>query len=213
MKKNLIAVKYSELMKLYGPQGWWPVKGRYHPGEYGWPKTGNQVFEICVGAILTQNTAWVSVEKALANLRSRKTMSAQKIHKALPDDLKEAIRPAGYYNQKSIYLKSFAAFFMEQKGRIPSREALLDVKGLGEETADSILLYAWKQPYFVVDTYTRRIFSSLGLVEPKEQYSEIQQKFHKALKPLYRNRNLVHIYQEYHALLVQHAKLNFSKKR
>jgi endonuclease-3 related protein len=209
MTNRIIASKYLELMDLYGPQGWWPLKGRYHHGEYDWPKTGNQIFEICAGAILTQNTAWSSVEIALSNLRSKKALTPRNLLQLDPDELKEAIRPSGYFNQKSLYLRTFAEFFLPLKGEPPSRETLLTVRGIGEETADSMLLYAWRSPWFVVDAYTRRIFSHNKVVEPKERYSSIQQKFHSALEPLYSGEERIRIYQEYHALIVQHAKLHF----
>ena len=210
---KLIADKYLELMDLYGPQGWWPLKGRYHPGEYEWPKTDCQLFEISVGAILTQNTAWTSVMTAIENLRSLKALRPHNLLALHADRLKEAIRPAGYFNQKSAYLRTFAEFYIGLKGSAPSRETLLDVRGIGEETADSMLLYAWRKPRFVVDAYTRRIFAHLGAIDPKERYSSIQQKFHEALEPLYAGEARLHVYQEYHALIVQHAKLHFSGRR
>ena len=203
---------YFELMELYGPQGWWPINGRYHYDEYDWPKTKNHTFEICIGAILTQNTAWTSVEIAIRNLRSLKALTPGKLLEMNLDELKEAIRPAGYFNQKSTYLKIFSEFFITRKGAGPSRKELLKVRGIGEETADCMLLYGWNKPWFVVDAYTRRIFSHHGVVEMKERYSSIQQKFHSALEPLYEGEERIRVYQEYHALIVQHAKLYFRKK-
>ncbi len=213
MKKQLIVDMYLKLMELYGPQGWWPVDGRYHHSEYDWPRTKNQAFEICIGAILTQNTTWTSVEIALNNLRSaKKTLTPGNLLEMDLDELKKAIRPAGYFNQKSTYLKTFSEFFITRKGAVPSRKELLKVKGIGEETADCMLLYGWKKPWFVVDAYTRRIFQHHNIVEPKVRYNSIQQKFHAALEPIYEGEERIHVYQEYHALIVQHAKIHFSGK-
>lgn len=122
------------------------------------------------------------------------------------ETLKEAIKPAGYYNQKAARLKILAEWFTNFKSQTPEREELLSLKGIGPETADSILLYAFKQPSFVVDAYTRRVVSNLGLVEEKAKYSEIKALFEENLP-----EDLV-IYQEYHALLVEHAKRYYQKK-
>ncbi len=139
---------YNSLLKMYGPQGWWPLlsckstninstfKG-YHCGDYSFPKNTRQRFEICAGAVLTQNTAWFNVEKALINLNKNKILNADAIKEINIKRLKEAIKPAGYYNQKAVYLKEFAGFFLSIKKRIPVREELLSVKGIGPETADS----------------------------------------------------------------------------
>lgn len=210
---------YNFLMKSYGLQGWWPVldhKGEepnitgdlrgYHPGDYSYPKNSNQRFEICVGAILTQNTAWKNVEKALINLRSAKVLSPSKLIQLGDKKLKELIRPAGYYNQKAGYLFNFTIFFLALKGKIPTRDEVLSCKGVGDETADSILLYAYSQPEFVIDAYTKRIFSHLGFIKPDEKYMDIKKLFEKNVK------RDVHIYQEYHALIVEHAKRYYSKK-
>lgn len=210
--EQTIAEIYLELLELYGAQGWWPLNGRYHPAEYEWPKTQNQRFEICIGAILTQNTAWRSVEIALANLRSLEAVNPRKLFEMELEELKTAIRPSGYYNQKSAYLKTFTPFFLAQKDSAPTRKALLELRGVGAETADSMLLYAWHQPWFVVDAYTRRVFLHYGAIEAKESYASIQHKFHSALEPIYQNEQLIQVYQEYHALIVQHAKHFFSKK-
>jgi endonuclease III related protein len=216
---------YRQLLKLYGPQGWWPllelegsvgknptktgsVRG-YHPGDYSYPKTDSQRFEICVGAILTQNTAWPNVEKAFLNMRRLHLLSPGAIMKAEPAKLGEAIRAAGYYNQKAKKLKIFAEFYsrlpaegagLKNKKRAPSRDELLSLWGIGPESADSMLLYAFKIPSFVVDAYTRRIFSALGCFDKDERYDTIKQMFEKAIPKDYR------IYQEFHALIVEHAK-------
>lgn len=210
---------YNFLMESYCPQGWWPVldhKGRkpnitgglrgYHPGDYSYPRNSNQRFEICVGAILTQNTAWKNVEKALINLKSAKVLSSSKLVQLGDKELKELIRPAGYYNQKAGYLFNFINFYLLLKGKTPTRDEVLSCKGVGDETADSILLYAYSQPEFVIDAYTKRIFSHLGFIKPDEKYMDIKKLFEKNVK------RDVHIYQEYHALIVEHAKRYYSKK-
>ena len=213
---------YNFLLNSYGPQGWWPlielhengganptktgsVQG-YHPGDYTYPHTRIQQFEIICGAMLTQNTGWQQVEKALINLKQIDSLFPEAIFAIDPEILREAIKPAGYYNQKAVRLKILAGWFLELKGRVPEREELLSLKGVGPETADSILLYAFKQPSFVVDAYTRRIVSNLGLSGEKAKYSEIKAFFEDNLP-----KDPV-IYQEYHALLVEHAKRYYQKR-
>ena len=208
-------------MKEYGPQGWWPLlelnnntpilitksgslKG-YHPKDYSYPKTANQTFEICIGAIVTQNTSWIQVDKALNNLKRMNALNVKGIKKLSDGKLKEAIKCAGYFNQKSNYIKEFIKFFEELK-ETPPRKELLEVKGIGNETADSIRLYAFNQPEFVVDAYTKRIFTHLKLIKEKATYHEIKELFEKNLE-----KDFI-IYQEYHALLVEHAKNYYSKK-
>lgn len=172
----------------------------YHPGNYSYPKTKKQVFEICCGAILTQNTGWVQVEKALLALKKLGILGPHGILECAPDVLKNAIKPAGYFNQKAKKLVLFTEFFMKLNRTTPARENLLNVWGIGPETADSILLYAFKVPVFVVDAYTKRIFSRIGLCKKDAHYEEVQMLFEKNLK------RDVKIYQEYHALIVEHAK-------
>jgi len=213
---------YKFLFNSYGPQGWWPlielhdnggknptktgsVQG-YHPGDYTYPHTDNQQFEIVCGALLTQNTSWQQVERALISLKQINSLSPQGILSLDPETLKEAIKPAGYYNQKTVRLKTLAEWFLELEGRMPERDELLSLKGVGPETADSILLYAFKQPSFVVDAYTRRIVSNIGLADEKAKYSEIKALFEENLP-----EDLV-IYLEYHALFVEHAKRYYQKK-
>jgi len=216
---------YETLSSMHGPQGWWPLlelhnhktnKGTnptktgsmqgYHPNNYTYPQTERQKFEICLGAILTQNTAWPNVEKALTNLNAIKAIDQKIINEITIELLKELIRPAGYFNQKSIYLKEFTKFFLKLKGNAPSRERLLEVKGIGNETADSILLYAYRQPEFVVDAYTRRIFTNLKIIKEEATYMEIKGLFESNLKKDFK------IFQEYHALIVEHAKKYYLKK-
>ena len=205
MDKGIIAI-YEALLDAYGPQGWWHVAGSYHPGDYGGPKNEVEAFEIIVGAVLTQNTAWTSVERALENLRGIKALNPHKILALSLDALKSAIRPAGFFNQKAIYLREMADFFVGLKGRTPSRKELMSVKGVGNETAVSILLYAYKRPEFVIDAYTKRIVTSLGLAERKAGYMELKNLFESNLP------GDVALYQEYHALLVDHAKRFYSGK-
>jgi len=197
---------YEALLKHYGPQGWWPVAGSYHPGDYGVPKNEEEAFEIIVGAVLTQNTAWTSVERALENLRRIEALNPCKILALSWDVLKSAIRPAGFFNQKAIYLREIALLFAGLKGRTPSRKELMSVKGVGNETADSILLYAYKRPEFVIDAYTKRIATALGLAERGAGYMELKDLFESNLP------RDVALYQEYHALLVEHAKRFYSGK-
>ena len=145
---------YRVMRKAFGHQHWWP---------------GDTPFEVMVGAILTQNTAWKNVEKAISNLKKARKLSAKAIHRMPPRQLAVLIRPAGYFNVKADRLKHFVNFFFREYGgkikRMKSekgkvlREKLLAVKGIGAETADSILLYALGKPFFVIDAYTKRIFN------------------------------------------------------
>jgi endonuclease III related protein len=184
---------YRRLYAYFGPQHWWP-------------HSAGGAFEIIVGAILTQNTAWTNVEKALANLRRARLLNPTALHHTPKARLARLIRPSGYFNLKARKLKAFVRFlFAEQRGRLAYlfaldvvrlREALLAVYGIGPETADSIILYAARQPIFVVDAYTRRIFERLGLVQAVVSYDELQALF---------MQNLPHaepLFNEYHALIV-----------
>nr|WP_227716998.1 endonuclease III domain-containing protein [Methanobacterium paludis] len=210
---------YKKLYDLYGPQGWWPLMSHdgtnptktgsvrgYHPENYELPRSEDEIYEIILGAILTQNTAWTSAEQALLNLKKLDVVSPQKLLKIDDNILKEAIRCAGFLNQKAVYLKEITKFFTSLKGRTPERKELLAVKGVGNETADSILLYAFKQPEFVVDAYTKRIFSHLGIVKDNANYMDIKKFFESSLP-----RDTA-MYQEYHALIVEHAKHYYKKK-
>jgi len=167
-----------------------------------------------VGAILTQNTAWTNVEKAIVNLKKNNLCEAKPLSMIPPERLAPIIKSSGYYNQKARRLICFAHWYLEQGGyqklfELPSdvlRQALLKVNGIGEETADDIVLYAFQKPYFVIDSYTRRIFSRLGQLAEKEKYQRCQEHFHGALNPD------VELFQEYHALIVIHAKRHCLKK-
>lgn len=210
---------YQILLHDYGPQGWWPLLTHqgtnptktgsisgYHPGDDSFPHNERERFEICLGAILTQNTAWTNVEKALLNLEKLQSIDPKKILILKKEKLLQAIRPAGYFNQKARKIEEFAKFYNTLNTRTPSREQLLSVWGIGPETCDSILLYAYNVPTFVVDAYTRRIFLFLGLIEKEWKYEKIQQLFENSLA-----RDST-IFQEYHALLVEHAKRHYKKE-
>jgi len=205
---------YEKLLSIYGPQGWWPLldcrlddsdkeKSRleYHPEDYDFPRTDRQRFEICVGAILTQNTAWLNVEKALIRLRRADILKPEAILNCESDLLIEAIRPSGYFNIKARKLREFSRLYLDFAGRIPERGELLAAWGVGPETADSILLYACFQPVMVVDAYTRRVLERLNLYPATAaSYDEVKQFCESGLP-----RELA-VYQEFHALLVAHAK-------
>jgi len=204
---------FNSLLKKYGKQGWWPLsKGflytKHHNGN---PACDKDRFEIMVGAVLTQNTSWLNVEKAILNLNKAKLLDAGKIKKADVKKIASLIKPAGYYNQKAERLKIIAEYFLKNKNVFLKnakelREELLKVKGIGNETADSIVLYAFEKPSFVVDAYTRRIFSRLRICNEKDKYEEIQSAFEKALP------SDVSLFKEYHALIVEHAKRHCKKK-
>ncbi|MDD5428572.1 MAG: endonuclease III domain-containing protein [Candidatus Omnitrophica bacterium] len=187
---------YSRLYKFYGPQGWWPGRSR---------------FEIIVGAILTQNTAWTNVEKAIAALRGRGYLSSPaKLHRLRTEELSSLIRPAGYHNVKASRLKNFTGFLAADYGgsldklaktdTVLLRKKLLEVNGIGPETCDSILLYAFAKPVFVVDAYTKRIFSRHGLFDETTSYEDVQDIFTANLPSDAAKFN------EYHALIVKLAK-------
>jgi endonuclease-3 related protein len=179
VKEEQIQTYYGALFRAWGPQHWWPAHSR---------------FEVIVGAYLTQNTAWTNVEKALANLRAARLLNENGIRRAPLAKLETLIRPAGYFRQKARRLKGFVAFLDKEYGgsltRLLSRptqtlrEELLNLNGVGPETADSILLYAGNHPVFVVDAYTRRILARHEIVPQEATYQEIQQLFEQALAPL-----------------------------
>jgi endonuclease III related protein len=170
---------YEVLHRAWGPQHWWPAETS---------------FEVIVGAFLTQNTAWTNVERALTNLRNAKVLSLEGIRKTRLSRLEKLVRPSGYFRQKAKRLKTFVAFLnrnyggsLEKLFAQPTeklREELLELNGVGPETADSILLYAGNHPVFVVDAYTRRILVRHELLPEKADYEEIRQLFQRALSPL-----------------------------
>ncbi len=194
MQNNLDTI-YRRLYRAFGPQRWWP---------------GDTAFEVMVGAILTQNTNWANVERAIANLKKSGTFSCPRLYRLSPRKLAKLIRPAGYYNLKAKRLKNFFKFYllryqgshkkMSGAGILRLREELLSVNGVGQETADSILLYALGKPVFVVDAYTKRIFSRHGFIPEGASYEEVQRFFMQNL------RNKVQLFNEYHALIVRLGK-------
>jgi endonuclease III related protein len=201
---------YLELLKTYGPQGWWPVTptGEHKP-KYGVPKHNDkQKLEIFFGAILTQNTQWKpNVERAILELNKKNLIDIDRLLKIPTEELAHCIRSAGYYNQKAKKLKNVAAFLkkhplkeLESIDLWEARRLLLGVNGIGPETADSIVLYALEKPIFVVDAYTRRMFNRLGLIKTTDDYMDIQAAFHNTLIV-----DAAH-YNEYHALIVEHNK-------
>lgn len=195
MRHDLHAV-FERLSARYGAQRWWPA---------------DSPFEVMVGAVLTQNTAWVNVERAIANLREQDALDPETILAAAPERLAEWIRPSGYFNVKARRLQNYCRWYLAQGGyaRLRRRETaalrrgLLSVSGVGPETADDILLYAFQRPVFVVDAYTRRIFTRLGLLPEGLDYEGVRAHFEAALAAA---EDPVRLFNEYHALIVQHGK-------
>jgi len=192
MKQTLMSL-YQRLLDTYGPQHWWPAE---------------DPFEVMVGAVLTQNTAWGNVEKAIANLKAAGRLTPEWLLSMERDTLAELIRPSGYYNVKTHRLRNLCEWLIERDGYAAVarwetqklRESLLNVKGIGPETADDILLYAFHRPVFVIDQYTRRLMTRLGLADGKEDYEALRELFESALP------TKTDLYNEYHALIVRHAK-------
>lgn len=194
MKRKLNQM-FTQLYAAFGPQHWWP---------------GDTDFEVIVGAILTQNTSWLNVEKAIAKLKSKKLLTAEKLNRLPVKKLAGLIKSAGFYNLKAVRLKNFLQFFFEAyQGKIKLmrandlaslRKQLLDVNGIGPETADSILLYALNKPVFVVDAYTKRICLRHKLIPAQAEYSQVQDIFMRNLKPD------IKLFNEYHALIVKLGK-------
>ncbi|WP_417914555.1 endonuclease III domain-containing protein [Candidatus Electronema sp. JM] len=189
---------YDRLLAHFGPQHWWP---------------GDSPFEIMVGAVLTQNTNWQNVEKAIANLKAAGRLNPAQLAALPTEELAELIRPAGYHNLKAARLKNLLALIKEQGGvetllsqpTMTLRELLLGVKGIGPETADSIVLYAAGRPVFVVDAYTHRIFSRHGLISEDCDYFQMQDVFMTHLE------EDAALFNEYHALIIRVGK-EFCKK-
>lgn len=188
--KSLARV-YETLLDSFGPQDWWPMQRGFRPREW----------EIELGAVLTQNTSWKNAEAALRNLKSAGIVSREDMTRIPEKKLASLIRPSGYYRQKAKKLKGLAEFSGE-----PDREKLLGIWGIGKETADSILLYAYGRPFFVVDAYTIRVFSRLGLIGEQWGYERVREFFEKNLP------RKASIYKEYHALIVELGK-GFCRKR
>jgi endonuclease-3 related protein len=186
---------YQKLYAYFGPQYWWP---------------GETPFEVIVGAILTQNTSWNNVKKAIDNLKQGKLLNPSALKKINIRRLAKLIRASGYYNQKAKKLKNFINFlFRDYQGNLSKmlkqelfslRQELLSVNGIGPETADSIILYAANKPIFVVDAYTKRILSRHNLIKEEADYAKIQQMFMESLRPDAK------LFNEYHALFVKLGK-------
>jgi endonuclease-3 related protein len=186
---------YASLFAHFGPLHWWP---------------GDSPFEIAVGAILTQNTNWTNVEKAIANLKREKVLRAGVLHKLHTNKLASLIRPSGYFNVKAKRLKSFLKYLANHyKGSMTAmrdedmavlRKELLEINGIGPETADSILLYALEKPVFVIDAYTKRVMTRHGITTEPADYHQLQELFHKNLPWD------VQLFNEYHALFVMVGK-------
>jgi len=208
---------YKELFSYFGPQQWWPMDRTYHQKHKSDPR-----FEVIIGAILTQNTAWINVEKAIINLKEKKMLSLKTIKGSNIDLLKELITPSGFFNQKAIRLKSISKFLQEtydgdldtlfSQPYLPLRKELLNQQGVGPETADSILLYAGNKAIFVVDAYTKRLCSRLPLHVNSTSYDDIQSFFHHDLTSHFDSDEIVQVYNEFHAVIVELAK-NFCLKR
>lgn len=212
---NKIYNMYNILYKSYGPQGWWPFinSGGYHPLDYSFAKDEDELFEVCLGSILTQNTTFTSVVKSLHNLNEKNALTAKAIKEMDIDELKLAIKPSGYHNQKARYILEFISFFEALNGAVPSREELLGVLGIGEETADSMLLYGYNQTEFKVDAYTKRVLFELGLIDEKAKYKDMKKLMQESLRECIKDdKELVKVYQEFHALIVNHSKEFYSKK-
>ncbi len=192
---------YNILYKIYGPRNWWPA---------------DSPFEVIVGAILTQNTSWENAKKAIANLKKKSKLSPRQLYKIKISELSSLIKSCGYHNIKAKRLKSFIDYLFENyKGSLSKifsnstaniRKQLLAINGIGPETADSILLYAANRPVFVVDAYTKRILERQGLIKPNASYEQIQQLFENNLPKSSK------LFNEYHALIVEHAKWVCKKK-
>ena len=201
--QGLLLRVYRRLYRCYGPQGWWP---------------GDGPFDVVVGAILTQSAAWRNVELALARLKQAGLWSLDGIHHCPEAELADVIRPSGYYNAKARKLKAFAAHVHREHGgdlgpflrqdMETLRRQLLSIYGVGPETADDILVYAAGHPSFVIDSYTRTIIDRMGLhpAYGRRNYESYQALFHAALPPD------AQLFNEYHALLDEHAKRACGKR-
>jgi len=198
---------YTKLREKFGPQHWWPTT------------TANKQAEVIIGAILTQNTSWKNVEKAISNLAAAGMIDFRRIAAAKKEKVAKLIRPSGYYNQKAERLQLFAKHVLGnyggdvkqllKKDAAELSEELLLLKGVGPETADSIILYAANKPVFVVDAYTKRIFSRLGLCSQTVTYDELQQLIVNGLPMKMRTAA---VFNEFHALLVELGKGTCTKR-
>ena len=185
---------YNKLLDQFGHKLWWPA---------------DTPFEVVVGAILTQQTKWENVEKAIRNLNERRLLDAQSLSRSQLDEIEGLVRCTGFYRQKAKRLKDISTFFLEnpdvlEKPGDELRKVLLSLKGIGEETADSIVLYAADKPRFVIDAYTRRMCRCLGI---EGDYGELQSVFESSIQ------QDVPLYKEFHALIVEYGKQFCGKKR
>lgn len=198
---NRIKEFYKSLYSRYGPQHWWPAES---------------ALECILGTILTQNTSWANVEKAFENLKARSLISIDKLDSIQTEKLANLIRPSGYFNQKAIKIKTFVSYVkktydgdldkMLGQDTHKLREELLCIKGIGPETADSILLYALNKPVFVIDTYTYRVLSRHSIIPERTSYQDMQELLTNSL-PID-----VQIFNEYHALFVKVGKEHCKRK-
>jgi endonuclease-3 related protein len=201
MTPDFLISVYNKLFETFGPQHWWP---------------GDSPLEISLGAILTQNTNWTNVEKAIINLKKEDVLAVDAILNLTDHELECLIRPAGFYRQKAKRLKAFLTFLQKNymgnfsnTAPVPThtlREQLLKINGIGPETADSIILYAMERPVFVIDAYTKRFLSRHNIIDEKTSYDQIQTLFHKNLpfdSPLF---------NEFHALIVKLGKIHCKTK-
>jgi endonuclease-3 related protein len=192
---------YRILAEAYGPLHWWPARTR---------------FEVIVGAFLTQNTSWKNVERALQHLRQARILNIAGIRRTSLNDLELLIRPSGYFHQKAARLKTFISYLDERHGGSLSRmfsqpldrlrPELLELNGVGPETADAILLYAGKLPVFVVDAYAKRIFERHGITAPNPKYQQVRSLVETDFQSSYSNSELADHYNEFHALIVEAGK-------
>jgi endonuclease-3 related protein len=191
---------YQHLLSLYGRQAWWPA---------------DSPFEVMVGAILTQNTNWSNVEKALLLLKKQVRLMPEALLSLSTADLEISLKPSGYFRIKTQRLQSYCRWYLrqgaydglDQLNTLDLREQLLNVKGIGPETADDILLYAFYRPVFVIDAYTRRLLQRLDLIQGQGKYEYCRQLFETQLP------KSVDLYQQYHALIVMHAKQHCRKAK
>lgn len=200
MQNNPFEKIFTTLYKTFGSQGWWPA---------------DTPFEVAVGAILTQNTNWKNVQKAIHNLKDKRMLSPKSIYFAKEETIAELIKPSGYFNVKTKRLKNFVNFIVEECNgslmnlskldKLEIRDKLLSISGIGKETADSIILYSLKKPIFVIDAYTKRLLLRHSIIDKDLSYDECQILFHNNL-----NED-VQLFNEYHALIVRVGK-EFCKK-
>lgn len=201
--KAVLDELYERMFRAFGPQHWWPAQ---------------TPFEVAVGAILTQNTSWSNVERAIMNLKRAHALSVRRVDGIPLETLAGLVRPSGYYNQKATRLKIFSRFLIDEyagslrrmarEDAAAARQRLLGIKGIGPETADSIMLYALEKPVFVIDAYTKRVLARHGIMDEHHSYGTFQRLFHEAYPAGgMRAHELVEFFNEYHALFVMTGKI------